>query len=443
MWPDNNSASLQPAVEADRANAATILLAGPMPRVNAWYSALVTDARARVTSFATDPQDLAFKITSGPEVLLLDASIFPGPSPLIELLTRFSGAAYVILPGEATLEVVDNLNKISSVKGVYRGDANLAELMGKLFGDVSALRKTTTHGMNILWKSHNEGNSPVGMRIIAVWNQSGGVGKTTVSTNLAYEAARRSLPTLLIGLGAPDDMPLVLGLKPEPNIVTWRSNPTQDGLKTSLQKLDTLDVLAGFPDVLSEAVAYRSEALANHPRDAPDSVQKLVLTAAYAGYAVIVIDAPPTALAASAISAANTLVLVARPSLEGVMRTVHAYRTVVERLAGEHRIPANGVFVVLNRITPNRMSADEWHKAASGLLGQPFPPIVAQIAEDAQVGELQDRKRVPLMASETLTRGIQPLANALFSASGPHSGYASRPQKKGREINILGIKVKV
>jgi len=434
MWPTNNPASLQQAAEA-----VTILLAGPMPRVNAWYTALVADARARVTSFATDPQDLAFKIASAPEALLLDASIYPGPKEMIDMLTRYGGAAYVILPQEVNPEIADNIGKTPSVKGVYRGDVNLAELSGKLFGDVQALRQSSKPGMEALWKPRSEGFSPVGMRIIAVWNQSGGVGKTTVSTNLAYEAARRGLPTLLIGLGAPDDLPLILGLKPEPNIVSWRSTPNQDGLKMALQKLDTLDVLAGFPDVLSEAMAI------NTPQDAPNSVQKLILTAAYAGYAVIVLDAPPTALAASAISAANTLVLVARPSLEGVMRTVHAYRTVVERLAGEHRIAANGVFVVLNRITSSRMSSEEWHKAASGLLGQPFPPIVAQITDDPQVGELQDRKRIPLMATETFTRGIQPLANALFSTNGTHAapGATSRPPSKGREIKVLGMKVKV
>lgn len=433
MWPTNNPASLQQAAEA-----VTILLAGPMPRVNAWYTALAADARARVTSFATDPQDLAFKIASSPEALLLDATIYPGPKEMIDMLTKYNGAAYVILPQEAKPEIADNIGKTPSVKGLYRNDVNLAELSGKLFGDVQALRQSSKPGMEALWKPRSEGFSPVGMRIIAVWNQSGGVGKTTVSTNLAYEAARRGLPTLLIGLGAPDDLPLILGLKPEPNIVSWRSTPNQDGLKMALQKLDTLDVLAGFPDVLSEAMAI------NTPQDAPNSVQKLILTAAYAGYAVIVLDAPPTALAASAISAANTLVLVARPSLEGVMRTVHAYRTVVERLAGEHRIAANGVFVVLNRITSSRMSSEEWHKAASGLLGQPFPPIVAQVADDPQVGELQDRKRIPLMATETFTRGIQPLANALFSTNGTHAAPGqARPPSKGREINLLGMKVKV
>ena len=341
MWPNHDPVSLEQI-----ADAVTILLAGPMPRVNAWYTSLAADARARVTSFATDPQDLTSKIVSAPEALLLDAGIYPGPKEMVDLLTRYAGSAYVLLPPEANTEAMDNIGKIPSVKGVYRGDVNLVELSSKIFGDVQALRVSSKPGLQAMWKPREQGTSPVGMRIIAVWNQSGGVGKTTISTNLAYEAARRGLPTLLIGLGAPDDLPLILGLKPEPNIVSWRSNPNQDGLKTALQKLDTLDVLAGFPDMLSEAQAI------NTPADSPSSVQMLILTAAYAGYAVIVIDAPPTVLAASAISAANTLVLVARPSLEGVMRTVHAYRTVVERLAGEHRIAANGVFVVLNRIVP-------------------------------------------------------------------------------------------
>jgi cellulose biosynthesis protein BcsQ len=433
MLPTNNPSSLQQVVEA-----VTILLAGPMPRVNAWYTSLAADARARVTSFATDPQDLTFKIASAPEALLLDASIYPGPKEMVDLLTRYAGTAYVLLPPEANAEAMDNIGKIPSVKGVYRGDVNLVELSAKLFGDVQALRRSSNHGMEALWKPRDEGNSPVGMRIIAVWNQSGGVGKTTVSTNLAYEAARRGLTTLLIGLGAPDDLPLILGLKPEPNIVSWRSNPNQDGLKRALQKLDTLDVLAGFPDVLSEAQAI------NTPADVPNSVQMLILTAAYAGYAVIVLDAPPTVLAANAISGANTLVLVARPSLEGVMRTVHAYRTVVERLAGEHRIAKNGVFVVLNRTTPSRMSSEEWHRAASSMLGQPFPPIIAQIADESQIGELQDRKRIPLLVSESFTRSIQPLANALFSTSGgASSDKISKPQGKSHEIRLFGMKVKV
>jgi hypothetical protein len=229
MWPTNNPASLQQAAEA-----VTILLAGPMPRVNAWYTALAADARARVTSFATDPQDLAFKIASAPEALLLDASIYPGPKEMIDMLTRYGGAAYVILPQEANAEIADNIGKTPSVKGVYRGDVNggeehrIAELSGKLFGDVQALRQSSKPGMEALWKPRSEGFSPVGMRIIAVWNQSGGVGKTTVSTNLAYEAARRPAHAA-DRPGAP-----TTAADPGPHRAEHRllaSTPNQDGLK--------------------------------------------------------------------------------------------------------------------------------------------------------------------------------------------------------------------
>jgi arsenite/tail-anchored protein-transporting ATPase len=413
------------------------LLAGSMPRVNAWYASLAGDARARVTSFATDPQDLEFKLASAPEALILDASLFPGPKGMIELLTRFAGSAYVLLPPEADAQAAENIASIPSVRGTYRGDMNLLELSGKLLGDVQALRGSNSPGMQALWKPRDDPSSPVGLRIIAVWNQAGGVGKTTIASNLAYEAARRSLPTLLIGLGAPDDLPLILGLKPEPNILTWQSNPTPEGLKQASQKLEALDVLAGFPDVLSEAQAHDND------REAPHSIQKLVLTAAYAGYAVIVLDAPPSALAAEAISAANSLVLVARPSLEGVMRTVHAYRTVVERLAGEYRIAKNGVFVVLNRMHPGRMSSEEWHRAASSLLEQPFPPIVAQVADETLVGELQDRRRLPLQASDSFSRSLQPLANALFASNNLSTAPKTSPAPGAdRAIRLFGLKVR-
>jgi len=182
----------------------------------------------------------------------------------------------------------------------------------------------------------------------------------------------------------------------------------------------------------------------NTPLDDPTSVPKLVLTAAYMGYAVIILDAPPTAMASSAISAANTLVLVGRPSLEGVMRSVEAYRTVVERLAGEHHIPQSGVYVVLNRMG-GRMGVDEWHKAASALLGRAFPPIIAQIPDDGRVGEAQDNRRMPLNVVDDFSRGLKPLADALFSANNGSRPAVAETQKPKRDksFEVFGVKVKL
>ncbi len=427
MWNANNL--------AQSADAVTVLLAGPIPRLQAWYTALAADARFRVAMQASDPQDLGSKLVTNPDVLVVDAGIYPGPQPLLADLTRYHGAAYVLLPLEASREAMDSVAQVPCVKGVYKGEINLVALTGEMYAAATAQRQTRLNqGMEALWNrpQTSGGGAPLGLRVVAVWNQAGGVGKTTIATNLAYEAARRGLPTLLVGMGAPDDLPLILGLKPEPNLNHWRANPTAEGLKLALQKVDTLDVLAGFPDVLSEARAITT------PLDAPESVPKLVLTAAYMGYAVIVLDAPPTALASAALAAANTLVLVARPSLEGVMRTVEAYRTVVERLAGEHHIPASGVYVALNRMG-GRMSVDEWHKAASGLLGRPFPPVVAQIPDEPRVGEAQDGRKLPLNVSDAFARGLKPLADALFSVQG------AQPQSngKGKAFEIFGVRVRL
>lgn len=422
-----------------QADAVTVLLAGSIPRLQAWYTALAMDARFRVTMQATDPQDLHSKLVTNPDVLLLDGTIYPGPQPLQDALTRYHGAAYVLLPLEASREAMDAIAQIPCVKGVYKGDLNLAAISGEMYAAALASRQTRlTQSMGAIWErpAPVASGSPAGLRVIAVWNQAGGVGKTTIATSLAYEAARRGLPTLLIGMGAPDDLPLILGVKPEPNLNHWRANPTAEGLKMALQKVDTLDVLAGYPDVLSEARAI------NTPLDAPENIPKLVLTAAYMGYAVIVLDAPPTALASAALAAANTLVLVARLSLEGIMRAVEAYRTVAERMAGEHHIPAAGVYVVLNRVD-GRMSIDEWHKAASGLLGQPFPPIIAQIPDDRQVGEAQDARRLPVMTSDTFARSLKPLADALLSPQGARAPTNGKGGNKKKSFEICGVRVKI
>lgn len=426
MWTESNSV-----------DAVTVLLAGPLPRLQAWYSALLGDARFRVTMQSNDPQDLNAKIVSNPDVLLLDAAIFPGPQPLLEFLPRYHGVAYVLLPPEATREVQDSVAQETCVKGVYKGDLNLIALLGDLYAAAVAQRQARrAASMDALWQSASAGTpggqAAIGLRAIAVWNQAGGVGKTTIASNLAADAARRGIPTLLIGMGAPDDLPLILGLRPEPNLNHWRANPTPEGLRAAIQKAGTLDVLAGFPDILSEARAL------NTPLDAPESIPKLVLTAAYMGYAAIVLDAPPNALAGAAIAAANTLVLVARPSLEGVLRAVEAYRTVTERLAGEHHIPPQGVYVVLNR-TGGRMSAEEWHKAASGLMGGSFPPITAQIPDDPHVGEAQDARRLPLDLADGFVRGLKPLSDLLFSSA---SQATTRSALK-KQIQFMGVRITV
>ncbi len=384
----------------------TVLLAGPPQRAMAWYSALMNDARFRVLSFATDPADFQAKLAGRPEVVLVDAVIFPGPRPLIEALSKVPGVAYVLLPLEAPPAVREEIAALPAVRGVFQGDLNLLEALPRIYADAISRR---TQAPDLSWATREGGpGGLMGLRILTVWNQAGGTGKSTIAAALALEAARRGLPTLLVGLGAPDPLPLHLGLEAEPNITAWMSNPTRNGLAGALQRVGDLHVLAGFPDVLAEA-----RAMGLRPED-PGSINQLAIAAAYAGYAVIVFDAPPEGLAPMAISASNSLLLVARPTVADAWCSVEAVRTVSERLSGQHRIPPEGILMALNRVRPGGMSAGEWHAAATKALGRPFPPVVASIPDDPAVEEAQNAGKPPAHVSDKFARAIHALADVLL-----------------------------
>ncbi|MDR7574307.1 MAG: ParA family protein [Armatimonadota bacterium] len=397
-------------------NEVTVLLAGPPQRVMGWYSALMNDARFRVLSFATDPNDFQAKLASNPEVVILDAAIFPGPRPLLEALTKVAGVAYVLLPLQADAAVREQVAQIPAVRRVFVGDLNLLEALGEIYAAAAARR---TQAPDLSWVAREGTPVVAGLRILTVWNQAGGTGKSTVAAALALEASRRGLPTLLVGLGAPDPLPLHLGLEAAPNIMGWAVNPTREGLSAALQKVGDLRVLVGFPDVIAEA-----RMMGLRPED-PASLNQLAVTAAYGGFAVVIFDAPPEGLAPMAISASNSLLLVARPTVADAWCSVEAVRTVAERLAGQHRIPPEGILVALNRVRPNGMSAGEWHAGASKALGRPFPPVVATIPEDPAVEEAQNAGKSPLHASDKFARAIHVLADALFGKG------AAAPERRG------------
>ncbi len=411
-----------------------VLLAGPPGRVTSWYQAIMADKRFRVGSFANDPEDLQRKLANRPEVVLVDAKIFAGPPPLIELLTGVPGAAYVVLPGDVPDDVVGQIQAVPSVKGIFRGDVNLAELVGRMYDTAMSLRSRAP-ALEGAWRQGARPGGMSGLRIISVWNQAGGVGKTTVATNLAYEASQRGLRTLLIGLGAPDDMPLILGLDPEPNISGWRTNPTPEGLSTLVQQVGDLDVIAGFRSVIDEA-----RAMGIKPEEAC-SIPSLAMTAAYNGYGVIVLDTPPSTTAPASIMAANTLILVSRPTASGAQRTVEAYRTVVRRLAGEHRISPANIFIVLNMAGSGDYSADEWHRMTASALkkaGLGAPPIAVVLPEDPAVKTAQNNGKMAMMASDSLARGINTMADALFGG-----GAEKKTKREGRGFKIGSLRLKV
>ncbi|MBT3397155.1 MAG: hypothetical protein HN423_08250 [Alphaproteobacteria bacterium] len=126
-------------------------------------------------------------------------------------------------------------------------------------------------------------------------------------------------------------------------------------------------------------------------------------------------DTPQDDLAAQTISAANRLVLVARPALEGAHRAAAAYKMVSERLNG-HFSP-QAIYVVVNGLhARDRLSADNWQRAATERLGREFPAIITCIPFDIKIGNAQDRREIPIEEVKSLAKGLRPLVVTMLRA---------------------------
>lgn len=411
-------------------------------RTTAWYQALQVDARFRITSMANDGADFRSKLVSSPEIILLDATLFDGPNTLADVLTSIAGAVYLIVPPGVNDELLGLLKSIPSVKMVMLGDVNLADFSSRAYSDALSLRRTVPAASQAAWAGGRTGGGSIGgLRIITVWSRSGGTGKTTIASALAQAVARKQLKSLLIGLGSPDVTPLILGLQPEPNITRWVSNPTDDGLRASIQHAGDLHVIAGFPDILSEGYGDR-------PTEEKGSVGELVVTATYGGYASIILDTPSGGVVTPrAISSANTWLMTARPTIADAWSCVDAFRMVTQRAAGQHRIVPGNIFVVLNQRTNGMMTADEWHRAADAAcrkmgLSVGFPPVVATIPYAPEVGLAQDNGRSALDASDEFARPLHKLADMLFGGATGLSASSRNQRETGKVINLGPLKIR-
>jgi len=413
-------------------DAITLLLAGPPARLTAWSQAFQMDSRFRVVTLATDPQDLQAKLSYNPEAILLDAAIFSGPEPLVQFLTRVQGAAYIVLPPGVPEDIARPIRELTSVKGVYIGDVNLPDLTARMLGDIQALRLQAPAAVGRpAWAQSQTAIG--GLRVVTVWSRQGGSGKSTLAVALALDAAQRGYKTLLVGLSTPDiSLPTFLNLKTTPNLSLWLSRPTfADGIQPAVQSVGNLDVLVGLQDSLREKdLLLRPEEQA--------SVNNLAIAATYGGYAVIVFDAPVSGCYPAAISASNTLVLVATPTVDGAVLTAEGYRVVFQKLAGQHRVGASNVFIVLNRGRSGLLGMNEWHEAARTFAQsvgvQGFPPVAAVIPEVPEVALAANAGRSVLTAGEAFARPVHKLGDMLFG-----QGVGSADGFKAAEGSVLKL----
>lgn len=412
--------------------AVRLLLAGQVGFTNALYNALAGDARFDIVSIATDPQDLQQKLaTYAPEAVVIEVSIFPGPDELVAFLNAAGEAVcYLVLPPDTPAETTQRLQAHRRVMGVWQGRVSFIELAQKVRDDVEATRQARLlqFGGAQAWGAQRI----VGTRILTVWNQIGGKGGTTIASNLAYAAARNGVATLLVGLGAPDDLPLVMGLQRSPNILMFKNNPTPEGFRASIQKKELLDVIPGFPDAISAAEFAMME----------DGLPALVDQAISAGYAFIVIDAPQQELAPLAIAICNQLLVVAKPTLADAYRTAEALRMVAEKIEGKFRLAPGAIRMALNSPFPDRaLSPDEWRQAVVRLLGGRIVPPLSVVDYDPKVPAAQNEGKMPLLVADGFRRQIEQLLREMgLEAAERKSTGAEAPHGEVTKIGPIKIR---
>ncbi len=406
--------------------AVSVLMAAPRldTILQGMYPALAGDpGRFQVVGLATEWGDLKAKTQAlKPEALLIQAEVAPGPDELVAFLKQFPGVAVVTLtPASAAAEAM--IRSIPAVRDVFVSSVpSWVEAAQRLYQAAVSERALRVQSAPPAFTQIGGVAGPivpVGLRIFAVMSRKGGTGKSTFASNFSYALARRGISTLLIGFDRPDDIGAYLHLPPYPNQALFYENPTLESLRSGIQKKDALDVLLCVSDDLSaDTVARRS------PSDR-GSIRSLVMTAAMGGWAALVLDLPPDIASEWALQpllAANTVLLVARLTLADANKMMQAYQLLTQRLAVEHAIPRENMFIVLNQYTrDDNISPSAFSKMLQEAMptrGQ-VPPIIGVIPLDPAIPAIQNTGELPLLRCDGFRRAVEGVVDVFYRGVSP------------------------
>ncbi len=200
------------------------------------------------------------------------------------------------------------------------------------------------------------------MPVVAVVNQKGGVGKTTVALGLASAAAHRGLRTLVVDLDPQANATSGMGVWDPTTTVDQVLEVDRPGAAPKVAVPAGWPAVDGgtVPDVVASTpgLAAREPQLANDPVGAQDRLQ---LALEDHGYDLVVIDCPPSLglLTINGLFAADRALVVTEPAAwasDGVAQIRRTIDRIAARRGGAPRIAG----VAVNRLGRTR-DAKYWH----------------------------------------------------------------------------------
>jgi chromosome partitioning protein len=275
------------------------------------------------------------------------------------------------------------------------------------------------------------------MPIVAVVNQKGGVGKTTVALGLAAAASHRGARVLVVDLDPQANATSGLGVWDPPTTVDAALAADDPGSAARLAVTSAWPMDHGAepgavaPSVVAStpALAAREPQLANDPIGAQDRLQ---IALEGNGYDLVVIDCPPSLglLTINGLFAADRALVVTEPGAWASDGVAQIQRTITRIAARRDGRPAIAGIAV-NRLGRTR-DARYWHGQLTDDYGD---AVLAPVHLRAAVAEASAQS-LPIHALGARAGAAEAAAefDALLDAVVPELARPAAPEQPSAEV---------
>lgn len=222
------------------------------------------------------------------------------------------------------------------------------------------------------------------MRTVAVLNQKGGVGKTTVTLGLVSASAQAGHRVLVVDLDPQGSSSWVLGVDPDPEAVSvgdvLEGRPLADAVTASAWS-EYIDVVPAG-DRLQDFEAGDATRLAAAFVQAQDVLER---------YDAVLIDCPPSLgnLTTNALAAARHALLVVEPSALG-LRGIGGVADAIDEVWDSYNPDLELSGVILNRVPAISSEAERRIDELRRIVGRQAiwkPSVPARVILNQAVGE--------------------------------------------------------